>query len=433
MKRSLQRHLSMLLAGAVLAAGVITSAVSFYFAYTEAQEFQDDTLRQIAALSVGMRAEILQLEAAHQTVLDPESRIQLFRLPEGPRPAWLPVSVTLGFHTLSIGQGQESMRIFVRDAGGHNRLVVAQSTDSRNELALDSALRTLAPLLILLPILIGIIAIVVRSEFHRVKQLSEDLDRQAVDHPTRLPEQDLPSEIMPFVQAINRLLERVEGIVGEQRRFIADAAHELRTPLAALSLQAQNIGQSSSLEVMRERLVPLQGGIERARKLTVQLLDLARMQTSEDKLVEVDVHSLGLVLMAELHPLADAKRIDLGMEALGLHTMKSDPAKLGLILRNAIENAIKYTPSGGEVTLRLIAHEGQSIIEITDSGPGISNDELERVFDPFYRIAEAGEGCGLGLSIAREAATRIGGAVSLSNRKDRSGILFKYVQNSSHG
>lgn len=414
---------------AVLLCGVVAALVAFYFAYSEAQEFQDDTLRQIAALSAGGRSEIQQLDAASKVVEDPESRIRVVRLPAGPRPEWLPQGIEPGFHTLAEIAGQGEMRAFVRDTGNGGRLVVAQSTESRNEIALNSTLRTLIPLLVLLPILIGLIAFIVRGEFMPIRRLSENLDRQAAHRPTRLPQHDLPEEITPFVEAINRLLERVDKMIVEQRRFIADAAHELRTPLTALSLQAQNLAQAGSPEEMHERLVPLQTGIERARRLAAQLLDLARLQASEaTTYVEVDLQALARELMAEFHPVAEAKGIDLGMDDAGLESIQSDPRALRLVIRNALENAIKYTPHGGEVTLRLRQGDGRALIEVVDNGPGIPTAALRHAFDAFHRLSNDGEGSGLGLAIAREAAARSGGTVALRNRESGPGLVFCYMQ-----
>lgn len=426
MSRSLQRHLSKMLALAVLVSGVIASLAAFYFAYDEAQEFQDDALRQIAALSIGTRSQLLRLDAAGVSVEDPESRIQIFRLPDGPHPAWLPASLATGFHTLTIPGGWDELRVFVRNETGGARLAVAQSTDIRNEIALNSAWRTLVPLLLLLPVLIGLIAFILRGEFTSLRRLSENLDRQAAERPKALPEQDLPDEITPFVQAINRLLERVDGMIAKQRCFIADAAHELRTPLTALSLQAQNLALAPSHQEMRERLVPLQAGIERARNLTLQLLDLARLQSSEPKFVDIDIQALARELMAEFHPLAEAKEIDLGMDDAGLKSLNSDPHALRLILRNGLLNAIKYTPRGGEVTLRLGQRDGAAWIEIVDTGPGIPPAELDKVFDPFHRVSAAGEGSGLGLAIAYAASIQLGGQLTLKNREERSGLIFGF-------
>ena len=428
MSRSLQRHLSKMLAVAVLACGVIATAVAFYFAYAEAQEFQDDALRQIAALSAGGASDIRQLDAASKCVEDPESRIRVVRLPAGPRPAWLPPDIAPGLHTLAGSGGQEAMRVFVRDTGHGGRLAVAQSTDSRNEIALNSALRTLIPLLLLLPLLIGLIAFIVRGEFAPIRRLAEELDRQSAERPTLLPRHDLPDEIVPFVDAINRLLARVDTMIAEQRRFVADAAHELRTPLTALALQAQNLAQATSPADMRERLVPLQAGIERARRLTVQLLDLARLQASDAVWSDVDVQAFARELIAEFHPVAEARGIDLGMEDAGLKSMRSDPRALGLIVRNALENALKYTPRGGEVTLRLRRDGNQALVEVVDTGPGIPETELRHAFDAFHRLSNEGEGSGLGLAIAREAAVRLGGGVTLNNTPNHAGLVFGYVQ-----
>ncbi|HEX8978163.1 MAG TPA: ATP-binding protein [Parasulfuritortus sp.] len=429
MKRSLQRHLSRSLALAIVAGGILASLVSFYFAYSEAQEFQDDTLRQVAALGAGSQAEMRRLAAAGRGVEDAESRIHVYHLPGGPLPAWLPAGLGPGFHTLDAGAGQGTMRVYVRDAGG-GRVAVAQSTDSRNEIAQNSALRTLLPLLVLLPVLIALTAQIVRRELTALRHLSEDLDRQAADRPATLPEQDLPDEIVPFVQAINRLLARVERMVAEQRRFVADAAHELRTPLTALSLQAQNIARAESAEAMRERLVPLQAGIERARKMTVQLLNLARLQAGNEAATMVDLPAFVRQLIAESLPMAEAKHIDLGLEDGGdVPPLTVDPDALRLVLRNALENALKYTPPGGTVTLRLARENDAAVIEVVDDGPGIPAEERERAFDPFYRLPDSeGEGSGLGLAIAREAAARLGGRVDLHDNPAGHGLVFRYVQ-----
>lgn len=414
---------------AVLVTGVIASLAALYFAYDEAQEFQDDTLRQVAALSVDFpasgRTVHQQLDTVSKSVEDPESLIRIYRLPDRARPAWLPERIDAGLHTLMNPAGPESIRIFVRDTGGGSQLVVAQSTESRNEIALNSALRTLIPSLLMLPILIGVIAFIVRAELKSLKQRSKDIDLQAAERPQPVSVQNLPEEVVPFVEAINRLLARVDTMIAEQRRFIADAAHELRTPLTALSLQAQNLSAASSPEMMRERLVPLKAGIERARKLTVQLLDLARIQSGEESCQDIDLVALARQWLAEFIPLAEARQIDLGMDESASIRIQSNAQALGLVMRNALENALKYTPAGGVVTLRLRAEADAVSIEVVDSGTGIPTENQEAVFAPFHRLQDAsGEGSGLGLAIAREAAGKLGAAVSVSNRVDAHGLVF---------
>jgi len=432
MKRSLQRHLSLMLGSAVLIAGLVAAVASFGLAYLEAKEFQDDTLRQLATLNTGGTApapspETQPLNTTDIAIRDPESRFMIVHLPRDPRPDWLSGDLSPGFHTLTTGAVH--LRVFVRETPSEESTVVAQPTGARNEIAIDSALRTLIPLLLLLPLLAWLIVRIVRGELAPITRISRNLDQQPADRPQPVADNGLPDEIMPFVQAINRLLERVNHLMGQQRRFIADAAHELRSPLTALSVQAQNLNHAESLSAVRERIVPLQEGIERARQLTEQLLSLARTQASAAGESDVDVSAMARELIAECLPSAEAKGIDLGLEEIAPLSMRGSPEALRLIMKNGLENALKYTAEGGEVTLRLASEDDCGVIEIVDNGPGIPVLERERVFDSFYRIPGTGDdGSGLGLAIAREAATRLGGVVSLHERREGAGLVFRYRQ-----
>jgi two-component system OmpR family sensor kinase len=429
MNRSLQSRLSLMLALAILIGGVAASLVSFYFAYSEAQEFQDDALRQVASLSVGGDSETRRFNSVGRQMADPESRIQIIRLPQEPSPAWLTTGLKPGFQTVNDSSGPGFMRVFVRAVSDGGRIVVAQPTESRDEIARNSALRTLIPLLLLLPVLIALTASIVRGELASVRRLSERLDGQAADQTQALPEQHVPDEMIPFVQSINRLLVRVNRLVSEQRRFIADAAHELRTPLTALSLQVQNLERADTEETMRERTIPLKAGIERARHLTEQLLSLARTQAGTVPMESIEVSRVARELIVEYLPLAEAKDIDLGLDEQYSVSVPAAPEQLRLILKNALDNALRYTPAKGEVTVRLSRDRDDALIEVLDSGAGIPELERERVFDPFHRMAGTeGEGSGLGLAIARDAATRLGGAVSLHDRREGNGLIFRYRQ-----
>lgn len=434
MKRSMRWRLSLMLGSAILLAGLAAGIMAFGLAYFDAKEFQDDMLRQMAALSadstVDSAASIARPVTRNEKVdHDPETRVVVIHLPRDPRPGWLAADLSPGFHTLNAGE--ERLRVYVRNTSSGGRSVVAQPTDARDEIAVNSALRTLIPLLLLLPVLIWLIVRIVRSELAPITRLSRSLDEQPADRPQPIADDALPDEITPFMHAINRLLERVNHLMGQQRRFIADAAHELRTPLTALSVQAQNVRQAGSLEAVRERVAPLQAGIERARQLTEQLLNLAKTQAGTSDETVVSISAMARELIAEYLPMAKTKRIDLGLEELSPLSLRASPEALRLILRNALENALKYTPEGGEVTLRLLSDRDSAVIEVVDNGPGIPDSERERVFDPFYRTpGTTGEGSGLGLSIAREAAKRLGGAVSLHDRHGTSGLVFRYRQRS---
>ncbi|NWG32269.1 MAG: two-component sensor histidine kinase [Rhodocyclaceae bacterium] len=427
MNRSLQRQLSLMLGAAILLSGLLAALASFLLAYDETKEFQDDMLRQIAILTLKGSEQLVQPDANDVAINDPESRILVVRIPGNLRPEWLPEHLPTGFHTLN-AKG-EDLRVFVHEEKLGARIIVAQPTDARNEIAVNSALRTLIPMLLLFPLMIWLIVHIVHREFNPVLKLAHELDAQEADLTNSIDDAGLPNEIKPFVQAINRLLGRVNQLLNQQRRFIADAAHELRSPLTALSLQAQNLGCADSLAAVRERMLPLQAGIERARQLTEQLLNLARTQTGSGGKSIVDISSLARDLIADFLPAAEAKGIDLGLDERAKFSLGATPELLRAIVGNALENAIKYSQPGGVVTLRMDTSGDVGIIEIVDDGPGIPPDEYERVFDAFYRIAGTHEpGSGLGLAIAREAAARLGGTVSLRDREDRSGLIFSYRQ-----
>lgn len=433
MKKSLQRRLTVMLDGAILLSGLVAALVSFVLAYDEAKEFQDDMLRQIALLATrntGPAANNERLLQNHAEIAldDAESRISVIHLlPDAPRPDWLAGDASSGLHTLD--RDGEHMRVFLQKDSSGKTTIVMQPTETRDEIAINSALRTFAPLLILLPIMAWLIMHIVHSELKPVRNLADYLDAQPADQPRPLPDQDVPDEITPFVHSINRLLARVMDLMGQQRRFVADAAHELRSPLTALSVQMQNLKQAGSIESIIERILPLQAGIERATKLTEQLLNLARIQAGTSVTTTVDVLVLSRKLIAEYIPLAEAKGIDLGLDAEAPLMLTASSENLLLILKNGLENALKYTPAGGEVTLRIYEVDESAVCEIIDNGPGIPVSEKERAFDPFYRLPDAtGEGSGLGLAIAKEAAACQGGSVSLLNRSEGRGLIFRYCQ-----
>ncbi len=418
---------------AILVSGIALALMSFILAYNEAREFQDDVLRQTARLAVHSSSiDPSNVEGTGQNRLpiavdDPESRIDIIHIPNSPRPDWLAENLTTGLYTLETGGGR--LRVFLQQEPSGMTTVVTQPTDIRDEIAINSALRILAPLLLLLPAMAWFIMRIVRHELAAVKNLAGHVDAQPANLLQPIPDKDVPQEIAPFVHAINRLLKRVSDLMGQQRRFIADAAHELRSPLTALSIQAQNLNQPGLSEKVRERVLPLQDSIERARKLTEQLLNLARIQVGTAQPKTVDASAVSRQLIAEHLPLAETKTIDLGLEE-NASIMLSDTAEnLYLILKNALENAIKYTPVGGEVTLRISLLGDNATFEVIDNGPGIPVSELQRVGDPFYRLPGTNvEGSGLGLAIAMEAAASQGGNVRLINRPEGTGLIFRYSQ-----
>ena len=428
MRRSLERELSRALGFAIVAAGIAATAVAFVFGYEQAQDLQDETLREIALLaaapSPGANAPAADLPK--HAAADPDSRVLVFRLSAASRPAWLPADLAPGFHTTT--GPAESMRVYVHGAPGE-RIAVAQSTEVRRDSAFMSAAITLLPLVVLLPLLVWLARRITRFELAPLRRLAASVDAQLAEKPEPLAADNVPLEVGGFVDAINRLLLRVSELIGAQSRFVADAAHELRTPLTALAVQAGNLAHAHSPQDQRNRIDALTAAIERARHLTEQLLDLARQQAGSAGAQAVDVSVLGRDLIAECLPLAEQRGIDIGMEEDVTLTLAADPASLRLIVKNALDNAVRYTPPGGQVTLRLAKMQGRGIVEVIDTGPGIAPAERSRVFAPFYRVAgSAGAGSGLGLAIARDAAARCGGTISIDARADPPGTVFRYTQ-----
>ena len=425
MKRSLQGQLLRALGMTILVTGILAGMVSFRFSYDEGEDFQDDTLRQIAAL---VDTEFLRqnsgLGLPIDRDIDPETRILVSVLPSRQVP-WISSGLPAGFHTVQGPEG--AWRVFIRP-GARGKIAVAQVIDARDDLALHSALWTLVPLLLLLLLLMLLVAHVVRRELAVLPRLARELDHQSPEQPEPLSAQAIPSEVVPFMLSINQLLARIRTLMEAQRRFIADAAHEMRSPLTALLLQVQNLEQSapSSLSV---RIKPLKEGIVRTCQLVEQLLSHARSQVGSTQWVPVSCFQLGRTLVSDLMPLAEARHMDLGLECPGTLEVVSDPQLLPLILRNALDNALRYAPEGSEVTLRIRAEGADCVFEVEDAGPGIPEDEKTRVFDPFHRVVGSNAaGSGLGLTIAREAAQRLGGVVSLQDRAVGRGLIFCYRQ-----
>ena len=431
MTHSIERHLTRTLSFAILGIGLISGTVSFIFAYQEAREFQDDTLRQIASLAdirklqevPAHRATLLPGDAGHS---DAANHVMVTLLPADDG-HWLSPGLQPGFHTVNSPQGE--WRVFIRQSRVDGKIAVSQLTEVRDEVAANSALSTVVPLGLLLLLLALLISKIVRREFSPIHCLTRALDEHPPGQPTTLDDKGLPSEIAPFVRSINGLLRRVARLVDEQRRFIADAAHELRSPLAALSLQVENLKKVSIDAATQERIVPLTAGIERSTRLTEQLLNHARSQWSETVYTKVDLSEWARRVIAEHLSFADRHEIDLGLDDPGDVTLYADSQDLYHVINNALDNALRYTPPLGAVTLRLFRDDGLLTMEVIDSGPGIPEDEYERAFDPFYRCEGViAEGSGLGLAIAKDAATRLGGIITLHARQDRSGLIFRYQQ-----
>ncbi len=387
MNESIRLKLSFSLLLAILAIAIVAGIFSFVTAFEEAHELRDNTLRQIAALFDNQRLSLAPVvEDLHVNGADEESRAivqylavrgNVDRRRDSGMPLAIPKPLADGLHTLDGGRG--AFRVLVKTTASGERIAVAQETGVRDEIARDSALRTLPPFLILSPGLLLIVADLVRKMFRPIADLAKEIDRRADQelHPVR--ETDLPIEVRPFAVAINRLLSRVGQSMQIQHRFIANAAHELRSPLAAISLQAERPASADLSALANERLVVLRRGIDRGRNLLDQLLSLARAQAAPDRpKSSVSVLHAYRRVLEDLLPLAEAKRIDIGVDGDEDARIQIHELDLVTVINNLVDNAIRYTPNGGRIDLSVTTKDGRALLKIADTGPGIEVAERDQ-------------------------------------------------------
>lgn len=349
----------------------------------------------------------------------------------------LPATLKNGFHAFR-HQNLE-YRVYVHRLRDGSRIAVSQETRIRDQIARQSALYATLPLLLLVPVLLAVTLMLVRLMLRPLAELSRTVNARQEHDLQPLPKTDLPTELQPFVNAINGLLGRTSAAMESQRRFVADAAHELRSPLAALSLQAERLHAAPMSPEATERLETLQAGIRRSRHLLEQLLLLARAQNArwgqgqgQAAATAASVPTIVAVLpvmrrvLEDLLPLADQKGLNLGISAAPGVThdaeaderirVAADEMALYTLLRNLVDNAIRYTPAGGQIDLWVDRHGTEVVMAVQDDGPGIPAEERARVVDPFYRVLGTGEsGSGLGLSIVDTLVGNLKGRLRLDD------------------
>lgn len=437
LNESIQLRLSFSLSMAILIVAIAAGIFSFASAFDEAHELQDDVLRQVAAVYDRQHLPIATPgDGTHAKDSDAEFRVIVQHLAEGSKvrsspddPLSLPATLADGLHTLKVSG--EPFRVLVKTMATGERMALAQETSVRDEIARDSALRTVMPVLILVPILLLVVADLVRKIFRPIAALSLEIDQRAEQELHPLEESHLPMEVRSFVVAINRLLNRVAQSMETQRRFVADAAHELRSPLTALSLQAERLACADMSEQASERLMVLRRGIERGRNLLDQLLTFAKAQAALDLPTSpVSVQHVYRQVLEDLLALAESKHIDIGVEGVQDAQIVVHELELFTLVKNLVDNAIRYTPEGGRIDLSVVVENHQATLKIKDSGPGIPLVERDRVFDPFYRSLGSDQvGSGLGLSIVKTIADRIGAQVLLafSDEAEQSGLCISLL------
>ena len=238
----------------------------------------------------------------------------------------------------------------------------------------------------------------------------------------------MPPEVTPMLEALNDLLGQLDRSITAQRAFVADAAHELRSPLTALKLQLQLAERAADKESQNTAFTKLHERVERAAHLIRQLLTLARQEalTAGQEMSDLDVGQIAELVVGDQAALADSKNIDLGLDLEGkLPKIRGSAGSLQIMLNNLVDNALRFTPPGGRVDIRLRPKEAGVLLEVIDTGPGIAEGERERVFDRFYRAQPipGDKSPGLGLSLVRAVAAAHGGRASLRSVPDLGSIF----------
>ena len=429
---SLQFRLSATLSALIALLAIGAGVYSYLTAFDEAIEWQDANLRQMSAMTDGRNAKVDLPVTIIDTIPDPDLEVVIEVLGTS-NVAHLGGSTKFtqpvhdGMQTVHVDG--EAWRLFARSLDSGNRLAVAQRSAERDEVARESALQAVLPLAALMPVLIVLVSVVVRRTLRPMTMLARDLDQRTEHDLAALRASRAPNELRPFVSSINKLLARLDGALAGQRRFVAVAAHELRSPLTALTLQAEQLSARIHSAEEKEFMGRLQSGLQRMRGLLDQLLTLARAEagTVETDAAASAIPAIVRSVIEEHLPLAEARQIDLGVVGeMAEARVVGKAVDIHAMLRNLVDNAIRYTPVGGRVDIG-VRREGDRLrIDVVDDGPGISAEEMQRVFDPFYRVLGSdAEGSGLGLAIVRVIVGRLGGTVSLANDATTGGLRVR--------
>ncbi len=442
---SLRTRLLVYLGAAIALVATVQAAVAYRTARAEADAVFDYHMQQTAlSLRGGLPFEP-DADQPDQRDHDEENFdfvVQIWsadgqQLYRSARRADLPERAVLGYSTV-LARGSTYRVLSLQTP--RQVIQVAQDMAVRRHMARTLALRTVAPVAWLVPLLLAAAWWVVGSTLAPLQRLRGQLAQRRADDLAPLGEAGpLPDEIRPLVHELNGLFGRLQHAFDAQKRFVADAAHELRSPLAALKLQVHGLARAADDAARQRAVLRLDAGIERATHLVDQLLLLARQQDGAGRalrpLVLMDVLRLAL---ADVAPAAQQQRIDLGLlpadaEAAALEaaaegaTVTGDADALRVLLRNLLDNAVKYTPASGRVDVTLRRLPSALCLRVEDSGPGIAEAERERVFDRFYRTPGAAAtataaGNGLGLAIVKAIADGHGAKLALG-RSERLGGL----------
>jgi two-component system sensor histidine kinase QseC len=432
--QSLQKRLVTRVLGLMVLVWLIISVLAWDDVHHEMEELFDAHLAQAAAF-VRQQAPLVDFGSVVEVPIlnqyAPRVAFQVFhqgRLVTRSRNAQTePMAPnTDGFSTLRLSDGA-LWRVFATHVEGSPlQVYVGEKVTLREDILWAMLASVLWPQILALPLL-GLAAWwSVRSVLAPLRQLGALLHRRQPDSLAPVVLQDTPTEMRSAVEALNALLQRIGGMVESERRFTADAAHELRTPIAAIRAQAQVALGAGGDTAQRERaLRTTLAGCDRATRLVEQLLTLARMEAAPATAAPpYNLTEVAWRVAAELAPPAMARRQVLELDMKGPCAVQADPLLLEMLLRNLIDNAQRYSPDGARIAVSVLASDGYAVLRVADNGPGMSDEAMAQFGRRFYRELGTGQsGSGLGWSIVQRIAEVSGGEAQVSRSSVHGGLL----------
>jgi two-component system OmpR family sensor kinase len=425
-RQSLRFRLTAWFTVLLISFGLMGGLGAYFAAQHDPENLLDNQMREIALDVVGSADDLAQvpappIEADDMIVVQAwDANGQLLKsFPPG---FDLPRQRDTGFADFDTPMGQWRSYTWNLDDGS---VQVSQRAVVRRELALMAALPATITSLLLVPMSWLLVRWVVGRILNPIDGLTRQLQTRQPDSTQRLAAMDVPSEIVPLVDAMDEALGRVRDTLGAQRRFVSHAAHQLRTPLTALRLQVRNLRQLSLSDVASDVLDDMDLGIRRMSTLTGQLLTLARAEApspAEPSALVLLTDVLQEVI-AGVIPLARSKDITLVSTPSPVIQIPVEQHDSVMLLSNLLDNAVRYTPPGGKVEVATRSVGNGVRVEIADTGGGIPDEMLRRVFDAFVRGGHEQDGTGLGLSIVKALANRLGAQVSLRNKPHGCGLV----------
>lgn len=434
---SLQSRLLALLLGLVTLVWLGAAVLTWFDARHELDELLDGHLAQAAALLVVQQSKtddddgVADAPSLHKYA--PKVAFQVFHegqlVMRSANAGTTPMaSTTHGFATVRLDDGAQWRVFATRGAERDVQVYVGEQTASRSTILWAVLRGMLLPLVFALPLLALAGWWAVRQGLAPLRQLSQLLGQRQPQALAPVVLADLPSEMQPLVQALNDLFARIEQMLASERRFTADAAHELRTPIAAIRAQAQVALGAGADAAQRQHALDLTlAGCDRATRLVEQLLTLARLEatsvTPGAPANSVDLGAVARRVAAELAPAALARQQTLELEASTPCPVAGDELLPGVLLRNLIDNALRYSPDGARIWVSVTTDAGQTVLRVEDSGAGMTAPQMARLGERFYRVlGHEQPGSGLGWSIVKRIAGVLGAQVQVA-RSDRLGGL----------